>query len=356
MQATARTTAGPVSRRRFLGRVGFAGLGLTTAAALAGCGRGGAVARVSAAGSGMAMDMGAPGGGAAVTMSAEAMDREMLARMQAFPAATAGQGLQPLPFERDGDVKVFRLTAQVLQWEVEPGRVVDAWGYNGMVPGPVIRVREGDRVRVIVRNELPESTSVHWHGLQVPNAMDGVPGITQDPIKPGASFTYEFVAKPAGTHMYHAHHDSTRQVGMGLLGPFIVDPQDSSAVPAHDREYILVLGDGPLGYTINGKSFPATQPLTARLGERVLLRFLNEGSMIHPMHLHGLVMRVVAKDGWPVPAPWYCDTLNVAPGERYDVLVAADNPGTWAFHCHILPHAEDEHGMFGLVTAFVVQA
>src|SRR5262249_21317729 len=151
--------------------------------------------------------------------------------------------------------------------------------YNKMVPGPVLRATEGDRVRIIVTNNLKESTTIHWHGLIVPNNQDGVPFINQDPIKPGATYTYEFPLRNSGTHMYHSHHNSLDQVNRGLLGAFIVDPKDASTYPAHDREYIMVLNDLSLGFTINGKSFPATEALTAKLGERVLIRFLNEGVM-----------------------------------------------------------------------------
>ena len=185
--------------------------------------------------------------------------------------------------------------------------------------------------------------------------MDGVPFITQPPVKPGQSFTYEFTVPNSGSHMYHSHHNSTKQVGMGLLGAFIVEPKEKTAFDRADVDHVMMLNDGLHGYTFNGKSFPATQPIVAKLGQKVRIRFMNEGMMIHPMHLHGMHMTVIAKDGWPLPAPWRCDTLNVAPGERWDVIVNCNNPGTWAFHCHILPHAESEHGMFGMVTALVVQ-
>jgi FtsP/CotA-like multicopper oxidase with cupredoxin domain len=210
-------------------------------------------------------------------------------------------------------------------------------------------------VRIIVKNNLKESTAVHWHGLYVPNAMDGVPFVNQEPIQPGATFTYEFPLRNPGTHMYHSHHNSMDQVNRGLLGAFIVDPKDASSYPAHDREYIMVLNDLNLGFTINGKGFPATDALTAKKGEKVLIRFMNEGVMNHPMHLHGMPMRLFAKDGWPVNPPQMCDTLDVAPGNRYDVIVDATEAGVWAFHCHILSHAEGPEGMFGLVTALVVE-
>jgi FtsP/CotA-like multicopper oxidase with cupredoxin domain len=252
-------------------------------------------------------------------------------------------------------VKVYELTAEEIDWEVEPGRKVRAWAYNGQVPGPQIRVREGDRVRVKLMNQLSQSTAIHFHGLELPNDQDGVPFITQPPVKPGEGYTYEFTVPNAGSHMYHSHHNAAIQVGNGLLGAFIVEPRRPLAAHKADVDYVMVLNDGAHGYTLNGKGFPATEPVVCAQGQTVRLRFMNEGMMIHPMHLHGMHMTVIAKDGWDQPAPWKCDTLNIAPGERWDVLVKATNPGTWAFHCHILPHAESEHGMYGMVTALVVK-
>ena len=291
-------------------------------------------------------------------MTVDEMDAMHDASVKAFPAATEGLGGQPLEFVMDGDVKVFELTCQLAQWEVTPGQRVEAWTYNGVVPGPEIRVTEGDTIRVLVHNELPQSTAVHWHGLMVPNAMDGVPGITQPPIKPGETFTYEFPIRDgnAGTHMYHAHYNSAEQVVKGMLGAFIVEPKDPATRPAFDREYTIVLNDGPIGgFSLNGKSFPATQPLVAKKGERVLIRYMNEGMMIHPMHLHGMPMQVIAQDGYLLPQFYTCDTLNIAPGQRFETIVDATEPGTWAFHCHILTHAESDHGMYGMVTALVVE-
>jgi len=230
-----------------------------------------------------------------------------------------------------------------------------AWAYNDQVPGPQFRVRQGDRIRINLKNELPESTAIHFHGVEVPNDQDGVPYITQPPVKPGESWIYQFTVPNSGSHMYHSHHNSAFQVGLGLLGAFIVEPSDKSAEPHADLDYVMILNDMSHGYTLNGKGFPATEPLVCKLGQTVRVRFMNEGMMIHPMHLHGIHMTVIAKDGWPQPAPWKCDTLNVAPGERWDVLIKANNPGTWAFHCHILPHAESPMGMFGMVTALIVQ-
>jgi manganese oxidase len=287
--------------------------------------------------------------------AADAMDAMHEKGIKAFPAKTAVHGNQLLEPKLVKGVKVYELTASEMQWETAPGQMVKAMAYNGQVPGPQIRVREGDRVRVVLKNQLTQSTAIHFHGLELPVAMDGVPFITQPPVKPGESFTYEFTVPNAGSHMYHSHHNSATQVGLGLLGAFIVEPQNRAEDPKVDQDVVFILNDGAHGYTFNGKSFPATQPIVAKLGQKVRIRYMNEGMMIHPMHLHGMHQTVIAKDGWPLSAPWKCDTLNIAPGERWDVIVNCTNPGTWAFHCHILPHAESEHGMFGMVTAMVVE-
>jgi FtsP/CotA-like multicopper oxidase with cupredoxin domain len=343
------------SRRRFLRDGSIAALAV------------GVACKGSAAPAGAAVDKAKPTGQTGGTMgandtaagntqsAADAMDAMHEKGIKAFPAKTAGEGNQLLAPTMQNGVKVYELTAKKIQWETEPGRLVEAWAYNDQVPGPQIRVKEGDRVRVILHNQLPESTSIHFHGLELPNAMDGVPFITQPPVKPGQSFTYEFTVPNAGSNMYHSHHNSAKQVGLGLLGAFLVEPKTPTEHDSPDVDQVLILNDGAHGYTFNGKSFPATQPIVAKMGQKVRIRFMNEGMMIHPMHLHGMHMTIIAKDGWPVPAPWKCDTLNVAPGERWDVIVNCNNPGTWAFHCHILPHAESDHGMFGMVTALVVQ-
>jgi FtsP/CotA-like multicopper oxidase with cupredoxin domain len=287
--------------------------------------------------------------------NADAMDAMHEKGVKAFPAKTEGKGNVPFEPRIEKGVKVYEVTAKEIEWEAEPGKKFKAWAYNGQVPGPQIRVKEGDRVRLVLKNELPESTAVHFHGLELPNDQDGVPFITQPPVKPGETYTYEFTAPNPGSHMYHSHHNAAKQVGMGLLGAFIIEPKRPRKIEKVDVDYVMILNDGFHGYTLNGKGFPATEPIVAKLGQKVRIRFMNEGMMIHPMHLHGMHMTVIDKDGWPQPAPWKCDTLNVAPGERWDVIVNCTNPGTWAFHCHILPHAESEHGMFGMVTALVVQ-
>jgi manganese oxidase len=271
-------------------------------------------------------------------------------------------GNVPLEPKTVDGVKVFELTIDEIQHRIDATKEpIAALGYNGIWPGPRLTVTEGDRVRAIFTNKLRESTGVHFHGQRIPNAMDGVPHVTQDPILPGDSFTYEFVARTAGSHMYHSHHNATDQVGRGLLGAFIVEPKDRAQ--RYDRQYgvsqdiVWISNDSLGGFTINGRGFPATTPIVATLGDKIAIRFMNEGSMMHPWHLHGMPMRVVARDGYPLgSAAFTCDTLGVNPGERWDVIVDCDEPGAWAFHCHILPHVEGADGMFGMVTALVVQA
>lgn len=261
----------------------------------------------------------------------------------------------PMEYTMDGDVKVFEIKVEEIQWETKLGTIYPAMAYNGLVPGPEIRVTEGDKLRFLVTNEMSQSTAIHWHGLLLPNNMDGVPFVTQPPIKPGETFTYEFSARNAGSHMYHSHHNAAEQVSSGLLGAFIVEPLDKSREPQVSAEYTLILNDSTLGFTLNGKEFPYTQPIVAKFGDKIRIRYMNEGFMIHPMHLHGIPQLVFAKDGYNLPVPYMADTVNIAPGERYDVLVDCTELGLWAFHCHILTHAESRHGMFGMVTVLAVQ-
>jgi uncharacterized cupredoxin-like copper-binding protein len=289
------------------------------------------------------------------SVSAEDLRDADAARTAQFPAQTEGKGNQVLePTVRADGTKQFELTASVIQWETEPGVVVEAYAYNEMVPGPQIHVHVGDRVRVSLRNELPEPTTIHFHGQLVPNEVDGVPVITQPAVMPGETYTYEFTVRNAGSHMYHSHFMAEHQVPMGLLGAFIVTDPDADE-PKADIDYIMILNDGPLGFTLNGKGFPATEPIVATQGQTVRVRYMNEGLQIHPMHLHGIPQLVIAKDGYLLPTPHFEDTVLVAPGERVDVLIDASELGVWAFHCHILTHAEGPDGMFGMVTALIVQ-
>lgn len=261
----------------------------------------------------------------------------------------------PLTPQLDGDVKVFRLTIDEISQQIdELMPPVSGLGFNKQWPGPTIRVNQGDKVRAEFTNNLKETTGIHFHGVEFDDFfMDGVPFVTQLPIIPGETFAYEFTANNPGSLMYHSHHNATDQVGRGLLGPFLVDPTPDPV--KYDREYIWVSNDQLGGFTINGHGFPAVVPVLAAVGEKVRVRFMNEGIMMHPFHLHGMPMRVIERDGWPLgSAEFTCDTLGVNPGERFDVIIDAKTPGVWAFHCHILPHAEGANGMFGMVNTLMV--
>jgi FtsP/CotA-like multicopper oxidase with cupredoxin domain/plastocyanin len=303
----------------------------------------------------MVGDEGSAGSSPAASLSAEELRDADAARTAQFPAETEGRGNQILePTITDDGTKQWEITASVIQWETEPGVVVEAYAYNGTVPGPQLHAEVGDKVRVILYNELTEPTVMHFHGQLVPNAMDGVPVITQPAVMPGESFTYEFTVRNAGSHMYHSHFMAEHQVPMGLLGAFIVTDPNATDEPAADIDYTMILNDGPLGFTLNGKGFPATEPIVATQGQTIRVRYMNEGLQIHPMHLHGIPQLVIAKDGYLLPDPHYEDTVLVAPGERVDVLVEATELGAWAWHCHVLTHAEGPDGMFGMVTALIV--
>ncbi|MDZ7675297.1 MAG: multicopper oxidase domain-containing protein [Acidimicrobiales bacterium] len=307
-------------------------------------------------------------GSATADVDWAAMDQQMLDSVLEFPAETEGTGNQPLePEILDDGTKRFELTAQIVEWEVEPGKFVEAWTYNGTVPGPWIKVDVGDNVQVQVTNELPGGTDVHWHGVRTPFEMDGVSPITQDLIRSGEDFLYEFTAERKAVGMYHAHHMGHTQVPNGLLGVIQIGDVDIprgrtiSGIPIPEdlevaQEIPMVLNDaGTIGLSLNGKSFPATAPLVTNAGDWVVVHYLNEGMQVHPMHQHQFPQLIVAKDGIPLDNPYWADTVNVAPGERYSVLINTDDPGTWVWHCHILNHVEREEGMFGMVTAMVVE-
>jgi len=256
-----------------------------------------------------------------------------------------------LPFTLDGATKVFRLRAEPVKRKIAPFKTIDAWGYNGSCPGPTIQVMQGDRVRIIVENALPESTSMHWHGLEVPIEQDGVPFISQKPIAPGETYTYEFTVHQEGTFFYHAH--SAMQEMIGLLGLFIAHPQSSYA-PHADHDYAIVLQEWAIlpsntvpntasmefnWLTFNGLSAPSTTPLIARLGSRVRLRFVNLGMDHHPIHLHGHQFVITGTEGGRAPeSTWYpTNTVLVGVAQAKVVEFEAKYPGDWMIHCH-LPH------------------
>lgn len=344
-------------------------------------------------------------------------------KLRSLPALSETDSIQPT-----GQLQEYHLEAKIAKWQLVSGVQTNAFTFNGTVPGPVIRAKEGDTIRVILKNSLPEETSIHWHGLHVPNKMDGVPSFTQHAIKPGETFTYEFTANHAGTYMYHSHFNSIQQIDKGLYGLLVIDPQKEPL--KHNREYSMLFGgwnipneasgkekennagmdhdqmsgmskgeprpykkkgnirsmmeqglqdksgqnklhssmempskqpDNQAGstvmgmdynyWTINGKSFPDTQPIEVKEGELVRIRLANISNGIHPMHLHGHDFRIIAKDGHPVSTPQIVSTVTVNPGETYDIDFIADNPGEWVFHCHELHHttnADVEPG--GLIT------
>jgi FtsP/CotA-like multicopper oxidase with cupredoxin domain len=321
--------------------------------------------------------------------------------------------LEELEYEivdtKEGSVKVFQLTVRDVGFEIFPDKSLVGWGFNGQVPGPTIRVVQGDRIRIIFKNETDEGDhTLHVHGQSKPMAMDGVPFLGQKPIKKGESYTYEFTVNNVGTSWYHCHVDSAHHVDMGMYGAFIVEPKKEEL--AYDREYIMILDEWPTahvhvhqdpepteghdehgvmtlhdestpmhenkdkkdrkkrdwypetyeprqevydGFTINGRSFPFTEPVIVKKGEKVRIRFINVGYQQHFMHTHSHRFTVVARDGSYVNEPQEVDTIGIGPGQRLDVIFEADNPGTWPFHCHRLNHVTNENTYPGGMLTFI---
>jgi FtsP/CotA-like multicopper oxidase with cupredoxin domain len=298
-----------------------------------------------------------------------------------FTAPASARGDRHLQPRVVSGEKVYDLTASVIEWNILPDEQVMAYAINRQVPGPRIRVTQGDRVRINVTNELPESTTIHWHGLVLPNAMDGPAEVTQEPIEPGGRFTYRFTVRQQGTFLYHSHDAPDRQQALGLYGALIVDPRDRTREVAYDydKEAVIQLqewtkkegytfpamlmeGALPNFFTINGKAYPATETIRMRVGEKVRVRFIgSHNNFVHPMHIHGGPFRIVETDGEPVPetAQIEKDTVNVGPGERYDVIWEARRPGKWLLHCHIPHHTTndnvEEQGGGGLTAIIDVQ-
>ncbi|NUP08670.1 MAG: copper oxidase [Polyangiaceae bacterium] len=269
-----------------------------------------------------------------------------------------------LPFKIVDGVKVFHLVAEEVDHEFAPGLKAKCWGYNGRVHGPTIEAVEGDRIRVYVTNKLPGApTSVHWHGIFLPNGMDGVAGLSQPVIKPKETFKYEFTLRQHGTYMYHSHHDEMVQMALGMMGMFIIHPRKPNADYKVDRDFAMLLSEWsiPAGaarpnpnemtdfnvLTFNAKAFPGTAPLVVKKGERVRIRFGNLSSMDHhPIHMHGHYFKLVATDGGQIPqsAQWPEATVLVPVGSTRDVEFVADAPGDWSMHCHMTHHAMNQMG------------
>ena len=317
-------------------------------------------------------------------------------------AAALAAGLKPaLRGEAAGDsnARTIHLEAREITWELAPGKTIKAMAYNGQVPGPEVRAHEGEQLRVVFKNSLPEPTTIHWHGVDVPNAMDGVPGITQKPVQPGETFVYVFEARPAGTRWYHTHFQEHRQMDLGLAAPLIIEPTEAKEPMSYDREVTLVLddwatgtgkalpptregtaagrgsaggvmggmgnmmrdmmggrgmggmmGEGMMGgghepaydaMTINGKAYPATAPLRLRKGERARLRLINASNEhTHVIRVTGHRLHVTHTDGNPLQAPVEIDAIPIAPSERYDAVLSAQRPGAWVLYCTQPGHAD----------------
>ena len=309
--------------------------------------------------------------------------------------------------ENGETIKVFKMTVRDIGFEIFPEKPMMGWGFNGQIPGPTIRVTEGDKIRIIIKNDSTGEHTLHVHGQKKPVIMDGVPFLGQKPIKKGESYTYEFTVNNLGTSWYHCHVDSAHHVDMGMYGAFIVEPKEEKL--KYDREYVMVLDEWPTahvhvhedsdemenhdehgkmtmhegsppehehkgdkkkkrdwypktyaprqevydGFTINGKSFPMTEPIKVKKGERVRIRFINTGYQQHFMHTHSHKFTVVARDGSYVDEPQKIDTVGIGSGQRVDIILEADNPGIWPFHCHRLNHVTNENIYPGGMLTFI---
>lgn len=295
------------------------------------------------------------------------------------PLAENAEGFLPvtipngrkLPWRNVSGVKVFHLIAEEVEHEFAPGLKATCWGYNGCVHGPTIEAVDGDHVRIFVTNKLPAPTAVHWHGILLPNGMDGVGGLNQRAIKPGETFKYEFTLRQSGTCMYHSHHDEMTQIGLGMTGLFVIHPKQPSG-PKVDRDFALLLHEWRIDpgtsrpnpnemtdfniLTMNAKVFPATESLVVRKGERVRIRIGNLSPMDHhPIHLHGYQFVVTETDGGIIPpsAHWPETTVLVPVGSTRTIEFIANEPGDWAFHCHMTHHVMNQmgHGIPNMIGA-----
>src|SRR5919106_1207945 len=288
-----------------------------------------------------------------------------------LPPVLPGKGYKPvvvpngaaLPFNIVDGVKVFHLIAEEVDHAFDSGLRAKCWGYNGRVNSTVIEAVEGERVRIYVTNRLAAATSVHWHGFNLPNGMDGVGGLTQPYIKAGETVKYEFTLRQYGTQMFHSHHDEMTQMGMGMIGMFVIHPRNPTPEYHVDRDFSLMISEWDIEpgtfrpntlemtdfnvLTINGKVFPSTAPLICKTGDKVRIRFANLGATDHhPMHIHGHHFRVTATDGEEIPlsAQWPETTVLVGVGQSRNIEFIADAPGDWALHCHMTHHMMNQMG------------
>jgi FtsP/CotA-like multicopper oxidase with cupredoxin domain len=314
------------------------------------------------------------GGAAAVrSLQAQTVTPPPAARQpstRSYPPGEAGKDYTPvitpdgvtLPWKVVDGVKVYHLVAEEVEHEFSPGLRAKCWGYNGRVHGPTIEAVEGDRVRIYVTNKLPAGTSVHWHGILLPNGMDGVAGLTQKAIKPGETFRYEFTLRQHGTHMYHSHHDEMTQMALGTMGMFVIHPRNPSG-PRPDRDFAYMLSEWRLDvgtsrpnpnemtefnlFTFNGRAFPGTTPMVAKAGDRVRIRIANVAAMDHhPIHIHGHQFRVTETDGGQIPesAQHVESTVLVAIGQSRTIDFVAGPAGDWPVHCHMTHHVMNQMG------------
>jgi FtsP/CotA-like multicopper oxidase with cupredoxin domain len=310
--------------------------------------------------------------------------------------------------ENGKTVKVFTLTVRDIGFELFPDAPMMGWGFNGTIPGPTLRMTEGDRVRIILKNESSGKHTIHVHGQRKTVLMDGVPYIGQKPVRKGESYTYEFTAEKPATSFYHCHVDSAHHMDMGMYGAFIVEPKEKKY--RYDREYVMILDEWPTkhihvhenddeeagheqhgavsmhkgsqpehahpgdraekrdyypkthnphnpvydAFTINGRAFPLTEPVYVKTGEKIRLRFINTGYQPHYMHTHSHKFRVITRDGAYVDEPQLIDTVHIGAAQRVDVILEADNPGIWPFHCHRLNHVANDHIYPGGMLTFIV--
>jgi FtsP/CotA-like multicopper oxidase with cupredoxin domain len=319
-------------------------------------------------------------GSAALLVGAGVVGRSQAAEIPEAPSSDSaatrppltpdgGQDYQPivtlngwtLPWRRNGEWKEFHLVAEPVTREMAPGMKASLWGYNGQSPGPTIEAVEGDKVRIFVTNKLAEHTTVHWHGMPVPNGMDGVGGLTQPHIEPGKTFVYEFVLKRSGTFMYHPHADEMVQMAMGMMGLFIVHPRDPQQHRV-DRDFAFIMASYDIDpgtslpkvmtmtdfslWAWNSRVFPGIDPLVVRRGDRVRVRVGNLTMTNHPIHMHGYSFEMTCTDGgWVPPSARLPEvTTDVPVGAMRAFEFVADEPGDWAIHCHKAHHTMNAMG------------